>query len=211
MKFNLTINTMYHWFNEYNEKYFDNELFMPDFKIKKTKSYLGKAFCLKNVLIISTYLDRTEKEYQNTFIHEMIHFWQWQNYRMVDHKETFRRKAAEINKDGWQIKRCSDINGAKVQSVRKDDVILANFEFYGRNCFTKINPNCLTSVVSKFKNHPLVHNFKTYRCTNNTNIDKIPELRKATRYWYDCNYAKSMAEAINHGTEFELLSVRRNK
>ena len=209
MKFNLTTSVMYHWFNEFNDKYFDNELFMPTFQIKQTKTYLGKAFGSRNHIIISNYLDRTEKEFQNTFIHEMIHLWQWKKYRDVNHGYTFKKKAAEINADGWHIKRCSATNGAKPSIMKTDEVYIATFNYLNRNCYSKLNAKNYYSCYRRFQRSGGVTNVKLYRCNNSVDLDRYPSVVSSTRYWYGEGVEKVFGPAVKNGTEIEFLSAAR--
>lgn len=204
MKFNLTTFTMYHWFNEFNEKYFDNKLFMPNFKIKKSKSYFGKCFGRQNLIIMSNYLDRTEKDFQNTFIHEMIHLWQWQILHEMNHGKSFKKKAAEINMDGWNIKRCSDNNGAQVINMKASTIYVLNFNYANRNCFSKTSFTNLYSAYNRFRKCKGVTNLKAYRCDNTPMLDRIPSITKSYRYWWGGNYEKEFINAINAGTELAL-------
>lgn len=210
MKFNLTTLTMNHWFDEYNEKYFDGELIRPIFQIKKTKSYLGKAFCIQNKVILSTYLDRTEFEYQNTFIHEMIHLWQWMKYHHANHGYTFKKKAAEINEDGWKIQRCSATNGAQPTIMKKNTIYVATFNHLNRNCFSKINDKYCYSAYKKFAKSKGVTNVKLYRCDNSVALDRYPSITKSTRYFYGENAEKVFGPAIKNGTEIEFMTTKHN-
>lgn len=211
MAFNVTTSLMNNWFTVYNLKYFNGELHRPIMKIKKAKSYYGKAFCGENIgeniLVLSDYLERSEFEYKNTFIHEMIHFWQYKNFHTVDHKETFKKKANEINKDGWKIKRCSDTSGVKVNinNLKEKNVLIGNFKFNGMNCYCKINQNYLHTLGKQFKTHSLIRNFKLYSCKNNSLIDTLPSSRKKMTYYTKEISGKEVIEtmknAITLGTE----------
>lgn len=210
MKCNFTILDMYNWFNEYNYLYFDNELIMPIFKIKKSKSYLGKYFGRKNLIIMSTYLDRTEKEFKNTFIHEMIHCWQWQVLHEVNHGKSFKMKAKEINADGWNIQRCSATNGAKVVDMKKSTIYVLNFNYKDRNCFSKTSYANLFTAYNRFRKCKGVSSLKAYRCDNSIALDRIPTITKSTRYWFGGELEKEFIKAINCGTEIEFMTTKHN-
>jgi predicted SprT family Zn-dependent metalloprotease len=98
-------------FDKYNKLYFKNELVRPLFKITRGKTTLGQ-FCVHNMyglpittISISQYYDRTEKEFDGTIIHEMIHLFIWQN-KIADtssHGRMFKKIAEHINQYGWNI------------------------------------------------------------------------------------------------------------
>ncbi|MBR6515474.1 MAG: SprT-like domain-containing protein [Bacilli bacterium] len=91
---------------KYNKMYFNGVLSMPKFLIKKTsKRTLGYYSSLKNVIMVSTYYVREEKDFLNTLIHEMIHqFIHEQKIKDSSvHGYSFKSIAHRINVDGWNI------------------------------------------------------------------------------------------------------------
>ena len=109
----LTTTQLRVWFKEYNKKYFNNTLNIPMFVISNTRRALGDFNPLGGHprIRISVFYQREEKSYQQTLIHEMIHLWQWQT-KTADrqHGYDFKRKAKEINRDGWNISRTTKLN-----------------------------------------------------------------------------------------------------
>lgn len=119
----LTIEFIERNFNEFNGKFFSGKLKTPVFEINKTRACLGMC-CWKNKvntkgkvigrfnyrIKISEYFDRSETDYINTILHEMIHLYIRQNNLASDsehHGKTFKRIAARINEHGYNVK-CSD-------------------------------------------------------------------------------------------------------
>ena len=108
-------NTMYKWvtdnYKKFNSLYFDNLLPDPDgemiiFDITTDKRYksLGTAYDRKPYMIrINFRYDLPEIEYQDTLLHEMIHIWQYVIGYKGSHGKSFKKKAREINKYGWNI------------------------------------------------------------------------------------------------------------
>ena len=107
-------------FDKYNKIYFEGKLIRPLFKISRSKRVLG-YFQVNNALFgfpiilisISGYYDRTEKEFDTTILHEMIHLYVYQN-KLRDngnHGRIWTQYANHINKDGWNIqaKHCGDM------------------------------------------------------------------------------------------------------
>ena len=148
----FTISDLCKWYDEFNAKYFDNELTRCTIQINKTKRALGQ-FCRKNdwystrcFIRISNYLDRPIKDVQNTLIHEMIHQWQWVNFYHCDHGTTFKQKAREINKDGWNIARCNSTEGCEVNNIHSNKIYnVCIFKKDGRFCKSVLASNKVDS------------------------------------------------------------------
>lgn len=104
--YRLTLQDLRNWYNTFNKQYFNGELKTPILGISHTRRALGDFGGFGNLprIRISTYFQRTKHSFQETLLHEMIHLWQWQ-FKMVDknHGFDFKRKAREINKDGWDF------------------------------------------------------------------------------------------------------------
>lgn len=124
----LTIDYIRGSFIKYNVLYFNNLLKMPNFKIIHSKRHLGTlsikrranfafgGYLKEHTISVSDYYDRTEKQYDNTIIHEMIHLYISQN-DIIDngsHGRHFKAECARINKYGWELSRCTDTSGWKL-------------------------------------------------------------------------------------------------
>lgn len=119
----LTINFLRHNFRVFNEKYFDNELVEPQFRITHVKSYLGLYsyrrnifdYIIYSVISISDFFDRSDEDVLNTLAHEMIHLYIAQNNikdTRPHHGEVFYRIADRLNKEGnFHIARADNIKG----------------------------------------------------------------------------------------------------
>lgn len=126
----LTIEFIKENFHKYNNKYFDGTLKEPTFKITNTRRRLG---CCKWKTIyynqkvytieISNYFQRSEKDYCQTLIHEMIHLYIRQNDIYDNgkhHGPVFYRWADKINQDGWSISRTDSTEGCDCNMVGKE-------------------------------------------------------------------------------------------
>lgn len=105
----LTTEFLYNKFNEFNEEFFDGSL--PQIKIiigKSRKSYGLFHFSIDRTtkvktpihISISGYFERSEKEYCQTLIHEMIHYYIAYNLLALDedaHGKTFQSMMNVIN------------------------------------------------------------------------------------------------------------------
>lgn len=110
-----TIDYIRQYFDIYNAKYFNSVLPYPQFELMKTKYLLGQ-YCPKECggdkIRITIAYEGAEIFFQNTLIHEMIHYY----LNFIGDEDTgwarshgphFKREAARINKDGWNIQRCA--------------------------------------------------------------------------------------------------------
>jgi hypothetical protein len=123
----LTISYISEKFEKYNNLYFNGSLKTPKFKISNSKRALGTlsisrrlnfygGYTKEHTISISKYYDRTEKQYDNTLIHEMIHLYISQN-DIIDngsHGRRFKTECARINKYGWDLSRTTDVSGWKL-------------------------------------------------------------------------------------------------
>ena len=116
-------------FDKFNVKYFNGELITPKFKITRVKSYLGQLSWKyingerTNYLIsISAMFDRSDKDFCNTILHEMIHLYIRQNNikdTRPHHGRVFYQIADRINQYGWNISRCDSTEGCELTSKEK--------------------------------------------------------------------------------------------
>ena len=152
----FTITDLEKWYDEFNARYFNNELKRCPIYINKTKRALGQFgrkrdwFEMRCFIKISNYFDRPMKDVQNTLIHEMIHQWQWVKYGVCDHGTTFKNKAMEINKDGWNIARCNSTEGCGITKANANKIYNV--------CIFKDNGKFCKSVLASNK----VDSFKTW-------------------------------------------------
>lgn len=113
----LTIEFIKENFHKYNKEYFDGVLKEPKFEISKTKRQLGcmQRKCGSYLIRVSNYYDRSEHDYLNTLIHEMIHLYirqQGIKDTNTHHGRVFYAWADKINKHGWEIARCNSVGDA---------------------------------------------------------------------------------------------------
>lgn len=109
-----TIEYLQSHFKKYNEQYFYSKLPMPTFELTKSIRLLG-SYCPPtkkhgHLIRITEAYEGEDFFFQNTLIHEMIHYYlrfigDEDKGRCRIHGENFKREAARINKDGWNIQR----------------------------------------------------------------------------------------------------------
>lgn len=125
----LTVDFIAKTHEEFNEKYFGGKLSTPMFGIMNGKTILGyfryKSACPRNTsyywIKISDYYVRSDKQYQQTILHEMIHQYIAEN-GLVDtrsHGVLFQKEASRLNKFGWTIARTDSVEGCDLAEKNK--------------------------------------------------------------------------------------------
>ena len=159
----LTTDILHTWFRQFNADYFGDELPVPRLVLSKARTRLGTMACkcqrrlLKRVytdftIRISTYYDCSEREYQETLLHEMIHY--IIGYTGLkdtsSHGLVFRGMMDKLNRTyGWDIRVMTSTKGWKVseQVVKKKKaqgpqtyLILAIEMQDGKHYLSRVNP-----------------------------------------------------------------------
>lgn len=121
----LTTDMLRVWFRQFNADYFDDSLPMPRLALSKARTRLGTMSCkchrrlTKRVytdfcIRISIFYDCTEREYKETLLHEMIHYYITYN-NIADtsaHGRVFHSMMNRLNNDhGWHITVSSSMRG----------------------------------------------------------------------------------------------------
>ena len=193
----LTINYIENAFDKYNALYFNDMLTAPRFRIINSKRNLGTLSIRYDLLgrkvhtlSVSRYYDRTEKQYDNTIIHEMIHLYISQ-MNIIDngsHGRRFKAECARINKYGWDLSRTTDISGWKLseEAQKRLDNKLSNatYEIIVYQMYDTDNTQFIFKVAKgKALNY---YNHLKYKCkavkvkyfkTNDNIFESLPTCR----------------------------------
>lgn len=127
-------------FRKYNEQYFYSKLPMPTFELINSRHTLG-SYCAAtekhdHLIRITEAYEGAEIFFQNTLIHEMIHYY----LRYIGDEDTgwachhgknFKREAARINKEGWKIQRL-----ATKDEMKQVRLVAPSASFMVRKVFT---------------------------------------------------------------------------
>lgn len=146
----LTRSFLYSKFDEFNKKFFNDELPKIFIKLNRTKSQMGafeyriingKNFPIR--ITISKYYEQTEKEYCNTLIHEMIHYFicikKLAKQNEDCHGKTFQKIMNEINsKSDFNVSITNHIEN-KVLSNKNKEFRLLYFEYQGNKYFCRVS------------------------------------------------------------------------
>lgn len=217
-KFTPNSTICYGWFKKFNAEYFNNELPVPDL-LFNTAKYWGQfrprtviPHRPRCIIVLSVRCDRTERDFQNTFIHEMIHLWQFHTQtKDKGHGADFKRKAAEINaKGGWNIKRCSDSNGAEVlfktpkrtRNSSQSTIVITWFTKNGVRCYNKFSNTCAKRIIDWMRNNPQTFITPTIYRVPTDGLEKFRtcngsggiKFYSGEHYW-----DKYFAKAVNYG------------
>jgi hypothetical protein len=196
----LTIDFISENFHKFNKEYFNDELQTPSFEITRVKSYLGQYHwkysfdgdLMENVIRISNMFDRSETDYQNTIIHEMIHLYIRQNHikdTRRHHGRVFNSIADRINRQGgWHIARTDSIAGCGLTDKSKvNEYYIACFlsGSTGQYFRFRINEKYLQYYKDRFDEYPTHYkNLFIYVSTDDKKYAHYSACYKSVRGYY---------------------------
>lgn len=147
----LTYSFLQEKFMEFNKRFFANELPIIPIHINRTRRQFGAYHFSRDYfrketpdkITISNYYDRTEKEYCETLIHEMIHY--FMSIKNIDrngdpHGYYFIRMAKEIsNKSEYNISIHSSSEGKISRAAKRGKQhVFVVFEYKGKTYVSKV-------------------------------------------------------------------------
>lgn len=171
---------------KYNKKYFKGELRKPMFSIDNRKNRLGCFYNNIPRISISKYYDRSEKQFDETIIHEMIHQYIRQNNikdTRPHHGAIFKSIAARINRDGWNIQTRCDLGNIGISSNKTKTYHV--FCFPIRSCGKYMTIVVNANYVTKYRLHLLEHYpYHKYKVSNDPKYGVYPACRNLIRGKY---------------------------
>lgn len=188
-----TVDFLREQFDSFNALYFHGKLPQPQFVINNARTVLGQFIrrrSMKGLLSrtketytikISAYYDLTEREYQNTLLHEMIHYYIIYTgcKETSPHGPEFRSMMDSLNARGWNINVTSDVKGrsiADATKAAKPRLVLALRTDSGQRYLSVVNPRYayhVNSLVSS--SHDIV--FHKWFETTDTYFNNFPAVR----------------------------------
>lgn len=162
-QFTITLDYIADKFKEFNQTYFGGALRPCSFELMRTKRTLGIYRILQNRIGVSTYYDRSEVDYCNTILHEMIHAYirqQGLKDTRRHHGKVFYEWADKINKQGgWHIARTDSVCGCGLtEKSGKIYQVATYINASGRAFLFTINPSYTRNFAQYFERNP--HRFK---------------------------------------------------
>ena len=203
----LTIQFLEENWEQFNRRYFQNQLNKPEFKISKNKRFLGQyhydfkqgQFCDR--ITISGYYECDDFDYKNTLLHEMIHQYIRQNKlepSHVHHGKVFMQFAKRFNKDGWNIKPKSSRKGYSTTNKNNTYYLCAFKDESGRCFLFRYNKNKYEYFYKKIM-HARLGDIIWFNSTNDRKYDRLVACRSSIRGNY-----------ISNG-EFKSLSIKTTR
>ncbi len=179
----LSLQNLYQWFIQFNHDYFSNELPCPQLFISHSRTRLGSMNCKvlqtpngvyrSNYSIrISDFYEQTDKEYQTTLLHEMIHYYIAYN-KLQDssaHGVIFQRMMSELNfKYGWNINISATQQNIKARERLLDNKprLILSIVLSDRGRFISVvNIGYIHIIEDKIKTIPTLVSYKWYVSSN---------------------------------------------
>ena len=131
--------------------------------------------------------DRSDKDFCNTILHEMIHLYIRQNNikdTRPHHGKVFYQIADRINQYGWNISRCDSTEGCELTS--KEKVTYNMVTYINRNGkyflmrYNKKKESFYLRLFMKYKHKGIVW----FTSTDNKKYAHFPECRTGCRGWF---------------------------
>lgn len=160
----LTVKILREWFSCFNTEYFDGRLPEPRLLVSRARTLMGQFRCKKIrkgwlrgsqltdfTIQVSDFYDLSERDYQQTLLHEMIHYYiAYTSVRDTSaHGRLFRQEAARINHaGGWNItisERRRTLTVRK-EHQRKQSLLLLLKTEDGKFYVSAVNPNYRTII-----------------------------------------------------------------
>lgn len=190
----ITLDYIKRNFDTFNTKYFCGKLITPTFRITNVKSYLGQLSWktvngkrTNYVISISVMYDRSDKDFCNTILHEMIHLFIRQNNikdTRPHHGRVFYQIADRINQDGWKISIYDSTEGCE---LRSNETVTYNMVTYinrdGKYFLMRYNKKKESYYISLFMKYKY-KGVVWFTSTDNKKYSHFPECRTGCRGWF---------------------------
>ena len=153
----VTLDIIREKFDLFNDSYFNSELPRIEFKITKEKRRFGffeyarryDAFTHKFIEVpvrigISSYYDMPEKSFDETLIHEMIHYYIAHKHIKDNnqHGRYFMMYASRISAaSGYDITRYGSSEGMALNNTEKKEYFIMKYRFRNNEYFSRISKN----------------------------------------------------------------------
>ena len=135
--------TMVDTFWDCNEKYFENSLPTPWFETVNSVNIIGKFECHRNgkkskkpivdqVIKMSDCFDYPEKDFVETMVHEMIHYYiAWNRIKVIrSHGRVFMRMATEM-KEKYGLNVTKKIDASSFKLTKKAPKLIKKKRLFG--------------------------------------------------------------------------------
>lgn len=187
----VTLDIIIKKFDLFNDSYFNSELPRIEFKITKEKRRFGyfeyarryddmtnKCVEVPIRIGISSYYDMPEKSFDETLIHEMIHY--YISHKGIKdnnmHGHYFMRLAARISAvSGYEITRFGTSEGMTLNNVdTSKEYFIMKFQFRNKEYFSRISKNRVGTADKIVRDFNGVTNVSFYK-SNDVNLDRYKQ------------------------------------
>lgn len=208
---NLNFRPTYEWcveqFKRINELIFLNKLEIPKFKFVRTKSFSG-MFCGllndKNKIKLSLYRQRTEFEFINILVHEMLHQWIFESGTKdtSSHGYWFKHYMYQINSTyGFNLSISTMVQKEIKTGKTAKQIYVILFQYDNEDCFQIISDNKIEMFM--FQHRFLKHNPKLY-VSHDAFFTNLRKCRERIIFYKTSRYAQSLEEFIS---KYSLISL----
>lgn len=177
----LTTDILHTWFRQFNADYFGDELPVPRIALSKARTRLGTMSCRRVrkllrwtytdfTIRISTYYECSEREFQETLLHEMIHLY-IAYHNLTDtssHGKVFRQIMQQLNNEhGWNITitlgKETKLKPAQASKAPATYHLVLALELNDGGCmFTVVNKKAIRKVYDALRNCRNIVNHRWY-------------------------------------------------
>lgn len=195
-----TIDYLRSQFHTFNAQYFEGALPEPAFRITNARTILGQYVCTCRTkwwrlagkpqgctIKISRYYDMPEREYQNTLLHEMIHY--YISYKQIKdtspHGKVFRQMMQRLNDAGWGISVRTGTAGfdlANKSAKLKRKYVLALRTTAGRCYLSVVQPKAIAQLETLLRRVPDVEEHSWF-VTCDDYFRDFPSVRTLRARW----------------------------
>lgn len=209
---NFDFKPTYEWcveqFKRINELIFLNKLELPKFEFTRTKSYGGQfigSLKVQNRIKLSLLMSRTEYDFINTLVHEMLHQWIFESGTRdtSSHGYWFKYYMYQINSNygfNLSVSIVRPINVKKTGKTSKQNYIIL-FNYENEDCFQIVSNNKIENFLNRLAF--LRGNPKLY-ASNDAFFTNFQKCRECIVYYKIHRYATSLEEFIS---KYALISL----
>ena len=212
VKFTPTYNWCTNEFKRINKLIFHDKLEIPIFKLIQVKSFFGEFTGYRNktnIIRLSIKYNRTEFEYINTLVHEMLHQWIFESGTKDNssHGFYFKKYMNQINEIfGFKLKTMTSSNLKLEQPMMQNNYIVV----YKDKINNEDRKLFFSRVNSKYLNISLAclnldkETQPKLFCSSDAFFNRIKESKKALKMYLISTYAESLEDFIN---KYKLISL----
>lgn len=212
VKFTPTYNWCTNEFKRINKLIFHDKLEIPIFKLINVKSFFGEFTGYHNktnIIRLSIKYNRTEFEYINTLVHEMLHQWIFESGTKDNssHGLYFKKYMKQINEIfGFKLKIITSSNFKLEQPIQNNYIIVYNDKINNESekmlFFSIVNSKYLNIALACL-NLDKETQPKLF-CSSDAFFNRIKESKKALKMYLISTYAESLEDFIN---KYKLISL----